>query len=162
MQYFIIKNKIQQGPFTIEDLKEFGVQPNDKVWKDGLPEWVNAAGLPELQHLFGSKPPPLSDSILAEEEKHIAPQIMNTATICLIVYLAWEAVLGHFWQWLYRFFNESARTPYVSLFIGLINLAMVITFAVVIKNRKARTFLIIITIVKFMSFASGYLINNFF
>ena len=59
MEYYIINENNQQvGPLTIEQLQNFNIKPTTKVWKQGLPEWVNAEALQELNKLFITPPPP--------------------------------------------------------------------------------------------------------
>jgi TM2 domain-containing membrane protein YozV len=47
------------GPYTTEQMKEFAgegrLQANSKVWRDGMPDWVDARTLPDL---FGGRTPP--------------------------------------------------------------------------------------------------------
>lgn len=50
--YYIVKNGTNSGPYTFEQLKYHGVAPNTKVWYEGLPEWVEAQMVPELNPLF--------------------------------------------------------------------------------------------------------------
>lgn len=62
-QYFVALNGQQSGPYSAAQLSPLvtGRQlgPQTLVWKAGLPQWVPAAQLPELQGLFGQMPPPL-------------------------------------------------------------------------------------------------------
>lgn len=50
--YYIVKNGTNSGPYTLDQLKYHGVAPNTKVWYEGLPEWVEAQMVPELNPLF--------------------------------------------------------------------------------------------------------------
>ena len=57
-KYYMIIGGNQTGPFTAEELKHNGVQPDSMVWRQGLPNWVQASTLPDLQYLFGYGPQP--------------------------------------------------------------------------------------------------------
>ena len=63
-QYFIYKDKRQQGPFTPEQLAGMGITSETFVWREGMGQWLPAWQVDELKGLFGSKqggapvPPP--------------------------------------------------------------------------------------------------------
>ena len=55
MWFLIINNKNDKspkGPFPKEKLLENGLLPKSLVWREGLPDWVEASTLEELQNLF--------------------------------------------------------------------------------------------------------------
>ncbi len=56
--YFIHKGSEETGPYTIEELKLQGITRDTPVWREELPDWLNAGDLPELNALFISHPPP--------------------------------------------------------------------------------------------------------
>ncbi len=59
MEYYFLNIENQQnGPYTIEELKTKSIDENTKVWCQGMNDWSNAKGVPELQVLFVSVPPP--------------------------------------------------------------------------------------------------------
>lgn len=60
MNYFILVNKEQRGPFTIVDLKEMGITSETLVWHDGMPQWTPAWQIEELR-------PVLSDNARATD-----------------------------------------------------------------------------------------------
>ena len=55
MLYYIIDNNTQKGPFPKEKLLENGLLPKSLIWREGLPDWVEASSLEELQDLFVAK-----------------------------------------------------------------------------------------------------------
>lgn len=61
-QYLISVNGQQSGPFNIPQLQQMAVssqlQTNTFVWKQGMPNWVEAGQVLELQNLFNAVPPP--------------------------------------------------------------------------------------------------------
>ena len=66
MNYFIVINDVQQGPFTIDELRLRNITPETLVWAEGMPQWVAAWQVDELKPLFsgsgtgqaGATPPP--------------------------------------------------------------------------------------------------------
>jgi len=63
-QYFLGVDGKQQGPFTAQHIVQFVragqiVPAATKVWREGLPAWVDLAQFPELAALLFSAPPPL-------------------------------------------------------------------------------------------------------
>ncbi len=63
MQFYIAVGGQQQGPYTLEQLRQLiasgQVKQDTYVWRQGLNNWVLAKDLPEVAQLFaGSVPPP--------------------------------------------------------------------------------------------------------
>lgn len=68
MSYFIIVNNIQQGPFTLDELRLHGLSSDTLVWAEGMPQWTPAWQVAELRPLLegftsspqgtGTPPPP--------------------------------------------------------------------------------------------------------
>lgn len=56
MKYYIMHYGQQTGPMDAAELRNYGVTPETKVWREGLPEWVPASSLPELAFLFNNAP----------------------------------------------------------------------------------------------------------
>lgn len=57
MQYWIVINNEQRGPFTTDQLRifpEFG--PSTPIWRRGLADWTTAGQLPEAAEIFGHRP----------------------------------------------------------------------------------------------------------
>jgi hypothetical protein len=52
MKYFIIKNNIQQGPFTLEELRLHNISSDTLVWTEGMAQWTPAWQVNELKHLL--------------------------------------------------------------------------------------------------------------
>ena len=47
--YWIIAEGVQQGPFTLDELKQRSdLTPQTPVWREGMPDWTVAGLLPEL------------------------------------------------------------------------------------------------------------------
>lgn len=52
MNYFIIINDAQQGPFTIAELQQKGISSETLVWTEGMAEWTPAWQVEELRPIF--------------------------------------------------------------------------------------------------------------
>jgi hypothetical protein len=48
-RYFLKKEKITLGPFTLNKLKEKQLKSSDLVWHDGLSDWTPSGNLAEFQ-----------------------------------------------------------------------------------------------------------------
>lgn len=56
--YYLYKNDIQCGPFTIDELIEQGLTSNTAVWTEGMKTWTTASQVYELQDILKHTPPP--------------------------------------------------------------------------------------------------------
>lgn len=50
--YYYLEGNQQLGPFSLEELRSKPIQPNTKVWTQGLPDWVSANTVPEINAWF--------------------------------------------------------------------------------------------------------------
>ena len=48
MEFHLIRNGKQEGPFSIEELSQQGINPESEVWAPGMAEWKQAGDVPEL------------------------------------------------------------------------------------------------------------------
>jgi len=74
-QYYAYLEGQQSGPFSIDELKG-KITRETMVWHEGLPEWISAHQVPDLQTAF-TTPPPLQ----AENPKPVPPPIQNQQPI---------------------------------------------------------------------------------
>lgn len=58
MNYWIIIDDTEQGPFTIEQLQENGITADTPVWFEGQNDWVPASQVVELAALLPAPEPP--------------------------------------------------------------------------------------------------------
>lgn len=56
MEYYVIVNGQQQGPFKLEQLADMGLTPEAEVWAEGMPDWTRAGEVPELSTYFSAFP----------------------------------------------------------------------------------------------------------
>lgn len=71
-QYYYTDGKERFGPFTLDELKDKQITGSTLVWKEGLPDWVQARQLDDLQSLLSSRagyPPPI-----ISPQSHFPPQ----------------------------------------------------------------------------------------
>ncbi len=52
MKYFIIVNDAQQGPYTVEELRQRNIASETLVWAEGMQQWTPAWQVEELKPLF--------------------------------------------------------------------------------------------------------------
>ena len=48
MEFHLIRNGKQEGPFTVEELGQQGITPESEVWAPGMADWMQAGDVPEL------------------------------------------------------------------------------------------------------------------
>ena len=58
MEYFILVNGENQGPYSVETLKSMGITPDTLVWTQGMEQWAPAGQIFELQQLFAPQQQP--------------------------------------------------------------------------------------------------------
>ena len=52
MKYFIIVNDAQQGPYTVDELRQRNIASETLVWAEGMQQWTPAWQVEELKPLF--------------------------------------------------------------------------------------------------------------
>jgi hypothetical protein len=62
-KYYLHDGVAQQGPYTLEEIKQKNINPETHIWFDLLPDWTPAGRLEELKELFGATPPPFRNSL---------------------------------------------------------------------------------------------------
>ncbi len=62
-KYFIQTSSGQEGPFSLEDLKEKKLDRTTQVWYKELKEWTTIDKIPELSELLENVPPPLPKNL---------------------------------------------------------------------------------------------------
>lgn len=54
-EYYIVEGDTRQGPFSMTQLSERGIEPSTLVWTAGMPDWTRADNVPELAHLIADR-----------------------------------------------------------------------------------------------------------
>lgn len=57
MKYYLIRDGQPFGPVEKSELRNYGVTRDSDVWHEGLPAWVKAGSIPELQDIWTEQPP---------------------------------------------------------------------------------------------------------
>lgn len=83
MQYFIIINDVQQGPFSLEELRARHITSDTLVWAEGMAQWMPAWQVDELKPLIYGQPansqtPPPPPPV--QNQTHEEPYERQTAT----------------------------------------------------------------------------------
>lgn len=75
MEYFIVENGKQAGPFSIAQLAEKHIKPETLVWKEGMADWTPAWKIAELKYILaegsqqtGTAVPPVPPTANQAEE----------------------------------------------------------------------------------------------
>ncbi len=58
-KFYIYKDNTQQGPFSINELKELKITRDVMVWFEGAENWKKAHEIEELKEILKNTPPPL-------------------------------------------------------------------------------------------------------
>lgn len=56
--YFLYQNDTQEGPFSLDELRERHITASTPVWTAGMKDWMPAGQVPELVHFFATATPP--------------------------------------------------------------------------------------------------------
>ncbi len=54
-EYYIVVNDNREGPFTLAQLSERGIEPSTLVWTAGMADWTRADSMPELEPLLANR-----------------------------------------------------------------------------------------------------------
>ena len=81
MEFFIIKNDEQHGPFTLSQMSVVNLKGDTPVWHEGLDDWTPASEVAELKDLiaYGPKVDGDSDNTVITEGKGSVPPQWNPA-----------------------------------------------------------------------------------
>jgi len=58
--YYFLHENNQYGPYSLEELSQYAINPDTMFWYQGLENWQTASNIPQLQSLFAKPktPPP--------------------------------------------------------------------------------------------------------
>lgn len=60
MNYYIADGTTQRGPFSEQELSSAGLRPDQLVWREGMPQWLPAGQVAELQPFLPSAQSPMA------------------------------------------------------------------------------------------------------
>jgi len=59
-KYYVYKDGLQQGPFTIDELVNLNITHETLIWYEGIEDWKKAVELEELNVIIKNIPPPVT------------------------------------------------------------------------------------------------------
>jgi len=84
-KYYIVVDEKQEGPFSIEELKNKNIKRNTLVWTENMEDWMEAKNIVELEIILKKSPPPIPSKIdkplkveaeiTKKKEKLITPKV---------------------------------------------------------------------------------------
>jgi hypothetical protein len=79
-EYFFLKGKDQNGPFTVEQLADKGLTSETLIWAEGMENWQKLKDIPELAQTIKPKsvPPPPSDTHEKISKTEVSGQLKAT------------------------------------------------------------------------------------
>lgn len=77
MHYYILVNGRETGPLSLEQVRQYRLQPASRVWRSDLPNWVEARDLDELKELLVQPPPVYGHSNTAYQGASNANRYMH-------------------------------------------------------------------------------------
>ena len=110
--YFIHTGSEQTGPYTLEELKQKGINKDTPVWKEELPDWIKAGDLPELNILFAPAPPPFiqkeeAATHLPTQKNSPAPTERKNKNLLIIIPVSILIIAAA----IYFYFNGEKNKP---------------------------------------------------
>jgi hypothetical protein len=145
VQYYYTDGKERFGPFTLEELKDKPISPTTLIWKEGLPDWVSARDLSDLESLFaeGSPLPPLVPTyatpvVEAPPKNWLIESILVTILCCLplgIVGIIHATKVDTFWstgqrEEAYKASQEAGKWVKIGAISGFIAIVLYIILMV--------------------------------
>lgn len=77
-KYYYSSQGEKKGPFSLEEIKDEGIDKDTLVWFEGLEKWTAAKDLDELVPLLELNPPPIPKSTESVPEPASTPPILTT------------------------------------------------------------------------------------
>lgn len=100
--YFIFSQGKQDGPFTIDELKNLRITSETLVWSEGMEDWKKAKDVQDLQFLLNSSPPQFVKSTtppkISFSHENSTPKKSKRNLIILLVMIS-VLFIGFFIWW---------------------------------------------------------------
>jgi uncharacterized protein HemX len=117
-KFHIHKDEQQQGPFTLDELRDLKITRETMVWFEGEDNWKPAVEIEELKEIFKSVPPPLhinqpeipnpiEDKQIKEKSKSTVDISLKKKNTSLIIVIIAILVVGGIGTLLYL--NQQAE-----------------------------------------------------
>jgi hypothetical protein len=79
IEYYVLSKKQKQGPFSFDELINYGIERKTLIWKKGLKTWIVANSLDDFTQYFQDVPPPAPSSFdFIDEVKNIFGSLTNS------------------------------------------------------------------------------------
>ena len=118
--YYLHDGKEQSGPFTIEELRLQKLNPEIRLWSEGMEKWKKVSEIEELNGFLLASPPPFTQSEVVPHlrTKTILPQTQkdpkrtsSRSTLVAILVVA-TLIVGYFVYQNYRERNGYSNSDY--------------------------------------------------
>jgi hypothetical protein len=117
-KFYINKNNQQEGPFSLDELKDLKITRDTMVWFEGKENWLKAIEVVELKEIFKSIPPPIFekstlatppsiDYKLKEENTPLVELKSNKKNKSLIIVIVAVFLIGSLGAYVYV--NQQAK-----------------------------------------------------
>lgn len=93
-KYYTHDGTEQQGPFTIDELRDKKITKDSMIWFEGAEGWLQANKIDELKGLFKVMPPPFTTAKTPPPFAEPKPTKSNKTTIYLVFALLAVALVG--------------------------------------------------------------------
>ena len=93
-QFYVYLNDQQEGPYTIQELKNIKIQHQTKVWCEGLTEWKAAQEIDDLKPLLATIPPPLVPPIQQQINTFVSSKNKDAVELNKPVFYTITGVVG--------------------------------------------------------------------
>ena len=98
-KFHIYKDEQQQGPFTLDELRDLKITRETMVWFEGEDNWKAAVEIEELKEIFKSIPPPMVATKNEDETKpasEVNSPSKNNGVILVVLAVLLISGLGYF------------------------------------------------------------------
>jgi TM2 domain-containing membrane protein YozV len=74
VNYYVAEGTTQRGPLNEQELAGMGLRPDSLVWREGMPQWLPASQVAELQQFLAGQPQPGWAVAGETPSRHVTPQ----------------------------------------------------------------------------------------
>jgi len=76
-KFYLYNGSVQQGPFTLNQLKRANINNDTPIWHEGLTDWIKAEETEELREFFKSSTPPPFNKHIESPPSFVSPAAQN-------------------------------------------------------------------------------------
>lgn len=66
-KFYIVLNEEQQGPYSIDQIKQKDIKRDTLVWNENYENWFEIHNLEEFKNFFKKTPPPIPQKVTNEK-----------------------------------------------------------------------------------------------